>query len=385
MLRPIISKRKYQLPISTISKFLQVAAERKDVISLGAGEPDMLPSPEILAAARKSVSFSHYSPSAGTHDLKEAIVRKLRRVNKITAGPENVIVTTGSTEGILLSMLTLIDPGEGVLYPDPGFLAYKPCIEILSGLPLHYHLSPPRFEPEQGSLKEAIISEKTKMLIINTPSNPTGAVYSKKCLEEIVDFAVENDLMILSDEAYESYVYEGRHISIGSLNGIQDRVITLFSASKSYFLPGYRIGYAVGRPDIIQAMSKLHIFTTISAPTISQHVLQAALNQKSSRYYSKALEIYRKRRDFVYKELSKNPCMSIEKPAGTFYMFPSIAGFKKNSLDFSQSLLEKAKVAVIPGIEFGQHGEGHIRISYSCPNEKLKKAMEKISAVCKKH
>lgn len=386
MLRDIVAKREKELPVSTIGRLIQIAEEDKSVISLGPGEPDFAPPPNVMAAAKRAIAEgkTNYSPVSGRKELIEAIIRKVKKENGIEAKEENIIVTSGSTEGILLAMLSCIDPGEGVLYPDPGFLAYKPAIEILNGSPLHYHLDPETFEPSMEHVGDMLVREKTKIMIINTPSNPTGAVFPKKKLEEVAGFAVENDLLVVSDEAYEEYVYENaRHVSIGSLNGMEDRVITLFTFSKTYGMQGFRVGYAAGREDIINAMRKLHVFTTISAPTVGQIACIEALKERSRKYIDRIIAEYNRRRVYILKRLEATG-FECNSPKGAFYVFPGIRPFRRNSLAFSRLLLEKAKVAVVPGIEFGYHGEGHIRLSYATGMKKIEAGMDRIERLCRK-
>ncbi|HDD72770.1 MAG TPA: pyridoxal phosphate-dependent aminotransferase [Candidatus Aenigmarchaeota archaeon] len=380
-MRNIISDREEELPVSTMGKLLQICAERKDVISLGPGEPDFDSPKNIIRFAKKKLDegYTHYSPPGGRRELKELIVRKLRRENKISASLENIVVVTGSTEGILLALMCLVDPGEGVIITDPGFLAYKPTVEILNGMPILVPLYEEEgFQFNVDRAREMIIQERTKAMIINTPLNPTGTVLKRNTLEEIADFAVENELIIISDEAYEKFVYSGnRHVSIASLNGMEERVVSLFSFSKSYAMPGFRIGYAVGPEQIIGAMTKLHLFSTICAPTVSQLAAIEALRgpQASVR---KMLREYDRRRRFIYKRINEIPGFSCLEPQGAFYAFPNIKNLGMKSYRFAEWLLNEARVAVVPGTEFGKHGEGYVRLSYATAYEKIEKAMDRI-------
>jgi len=386
MLRNIISEREEELPVSTIGKLIKIAEEDRSVISLGPGEPDFVSPKSIISAAKKYLDrgYTHYSPPGGRTEFKEAIIKKLKKDNKISAGPENIIVTCGSTEAILLALMCTIDPGEGVLLPDPGFLAYKPAVEILNGMPLSVPLhEEDGFQLDVDRMDEIVVPEKTRVLIINTPSNPTGVVFSKKVLEEIADFAREHGLLIISDEAYEKFVYDdAKHISIGSLNGMEDCVLTLHSFSKTYAMPGFRLGYAAGPESIIKAMTKLHIFSTVCAPTVSQLTGLEALkgNQKSVELMRKE---YDRRRRMVVKRLNEIEEFKCVVPKGAFYAFPNIKRFGMNSLHFAEFLLEHAKVAVVPGTEFGRMGEGFVRVSYATSYELIEKALERIERAVK--
>ncbi|RLJ10038.1 MAG: pyridoxal phosphate-dependent aminotransferase, partial [Candidatus Aenigmatarchaeota archaeon] len=381
MLRNIISESEEELPISTIGKLIKIAEEEKDIISLGPGEPDFDSPKNVIKSAKNYLErgYTHYSPPQGRESLREEIVKKLKRENKINVSPEQVIVTCGSTEALLLSLMCTIDPGEGVLLPDPGFLAYKPMIEILNGMPLCVPLhEEDGFQLSVDRMKEVIIPEKTRVIIINTPSNPTGTVLTKKTLEELADFAVEHNLLIVSDEAYEKFVYDdARHISIGSLNGMEDYVLTLHSFSKTYAMPGFRIGYAAGPEEIIKAMSKLHVFTSLCAPTISQMAALDALKGDQS-VVERMRKEYDRRRKMMLKRIKEIPGFRCIEPKGAFYLFPNIMEFGMSSLEFAEWLLKKAGVAVVPGIEFGKNGEGFVRLSYATSYELIEKAMDKI-------
>lgn len=387
MLRNIISDREEELPVSTIGKVLKIAAESKDVISLGPGEPDFDSPPHIIRAAKKYLDkrFTHYSPVGGRTDFKEAIVKKLKRDNKISVTPDNIVVTTGATEAILLALMATVDPGEGVLIPNPGFLSYKPTVEVLNGMPLSIPLyEEDNFDLSVDRMRKVIVPEKTRVLIMNTPSNPTGTVFSKKSLEEVADFARENELLILSDEAYEKLVYDdARHISIGSLNGMEDYVLTLHSFSKTYAMPGFRIGYAAGPEEIVKAMTKLHIFTSLSAPTISQATAMDALKGNQECVEDMRRE-YNRRRKMIVKRINEIPGFCCTNPKGAFYAFPNIKSFGMKSLEFVEWLIKNAKVATVPGTEFGKFGEGYIRLSYATSYSLIEKALDMIDKAIRK-
>ncbi len=387
MVRRIISEREEELPISTIGELIKVAEESKGIISLGPGEPDFDSPRNIINFACKKLreGYTHYSPPGGRSELKEAIAKKLKRDNKIEISPDQVIVTTGSTEAILLVLICSIDPGEGVLIPDPGFLAYKPVVEILNGMPLSVpHCERGGFQFNIEEAKKIIIPEKTNVMIINSPSNPTGVVFKRKILEEIADFVCEYDLIVISDEAYEKFVYEGeKHISFASLNGMGKRTLTLQSFSKTYAMPGFRVGYAAGPQKIINAMKKIHIYSTICAPTVSQEAALEALKGPQNSV-EKMVKEYNRRRKLIVKGFNEITGFSCVEPRGAFYVFPNIREFGMKSLDFSKWLLRKAKVAVVPGTEFGRCGEGYIRCSYATAYEKIEKAMNRVESVVKR-
>jgi aminotransferase len=387
MLRDIISDRERELPVSTIGKMLKIAAESKNIISLGPGEPDFESPRNIIRAAQKALGkgMTHYSPVAGRRDFKEAVIRKLRRENGIRAGEENIIVTCGSTEAIMLGLIATIDPGEGVMLPDPGFLAYKPTVEVLNGMPICIPLEEERgFQLDVDVMKRLIVPEKTRAMIMNTPSNPTGTVLSRKTLEEVADFVVEHGLLVLSDEAYEKFVYgDTRHVSMGSLNGMDKYVMTLHSFSKTYAMPGFRLGYACGPEEVVKAMTKLHIFSSLCAPTVSQVAGIEALKGPQGAVERMRSE-YDRRRRIIIKRIREIPGWSCLEPEGAFYAFPNVKSTGMKSLKLSEWLLKEARVATIPGTEFGGMGEGFLRLSYATSYEKIERAMDRIERAVRK-
>lgn len=380
-----VSERFSELPKSEFDEILRIAEEGKNVISLGPGEPDFPPGKHIINFTRKLLGkgYAHYSPPAGFEEVREAIAKKLRKENKIDCDASNIIVTAGSTEAILLALLTSIDPGEGVLIPDPGFLDYIPVVETINGLAETYALKMQNnFQIVREEL-EKLVHEHTRILLINTPSNPTGTVFSKKVLEEIADVAVENDLLIFSDEAYEKFVYDGaKHVSIGSLNGLEKHVVTFNTFSKTYAMPGFRIGYACGPEKLIHAMTRVHLYTSTCAPTPFQLAAKFALESKQDQVY-KMVKEFGRRGKLLLKRLKEISGFNFVKPEGAFYAFPNIQEFKMNSVSFAHMILKKAKVLVVPGTEFGKNGEGFVRLSYATDYEKIKTAMNRIESAVK--
>ncbi|QQG38633.1 MAG: pyridoxal phosphate-dependent aminotransferase [Candidatus Woesearchaeota archaeon] len=380
-----ISERELQLPDAVIGKLLGIATTRKDIISISAGEPDFKTPKPILDYGKKVISSStHYSHPKGVPELREALIKKLKAYNKIKTSPENIIVTTGSQEAIITSLLCALDPGEQVVIPNPGYLAYIPAVELVSAQPVYVKLlEEENFELNPDRIKEAIDRKKTKAIIINTPSNPTGTVLSKKILEEIADIAVQYDLYVFSDEAYEKLIYEDKkHISIGSLNGIQDHVASFYSFSKTYAMCGFRVGYCVGPRELIDAMEKTHHYITLTAPHISQLMAIKSLSISNS-YIEKMKNEYNRRRKMIVKRLNDLNLVT-KTPYGAFYTFSNIQNYSKNSFKFASDLLKKAKVAVVPGTEFGKYGEGYIRCSYATDYHLIEKAMDRIETYLKK-
>jgi aminotransferase len=379
-----VSEREMELPEAVIGKMLQIASEHKDIISLGPGEPDFPAPPAIVKYTKKIADrCNHYSAPVGRKDLREAIAKKLAKENKIRCSADNIIVTTGSQEALLLGMAAALDVTEQVLIPNPSFFGYLSTAEILSAQPVFIPLlESNKWEINPDDIKKVADKKKTGTLIINSPSNPTGNVLSKKTLEEIADLAVEYDFYVFSDEAYEKIIYEKKNVSMGSLNGMKDYVVTLQSFSKSHAMCGYRIGYACGPKDLISAMAKMHPYSTISAPTIGQMLAVKALGMGNA-YTKLMVKEYKRRRDLINGRLNQMGLHTV-KPEGAFYAFANIKNFDKNSMHFSKTLLKKAKVAVMPGSEFGRYGEGYIRCSFATQYEKIEKAMDRMERFLKK-
>lgn len=363
-----------------IEESLRIIEQHPEIISLGAGEPDFPAPPNVIKSAENFLErgYTHYSPLQGRHELREELVKKLKKDNKIHTSPEEIIVTCGSKEAILLSVLTLVNPREEVVIPDPGYIAYRPIVELFGGVAKSLPLNEKDFFEVHPEILKKSITKKTKLIIINTPSNPTGNVISKKVLEEIADIAVDKNLMIMSDEAYEKLIYDNsKHVSVASLNGMQDRVITVQTFSKTYAMCGFRVGYAVGNENLIREMKEFKLCTTLSAPTFSQLAAVEAL-RNSSNYVKMMVREYDRRRKTIVKRLNEIPNVSCLTPNGTFYAFPNIKNFKMSSDKFTDFLLKKAKVAVVPGSEFGKYGEGYIRLSYATAHEKILQAIDTI-------
>lgn len=365
---------------SKIEESLRIIEQHPEIISLGAGEPDFPAPLNVIKSAERFLEkgYTHYSPLQGRHELREELVKKLKKDNKIGVSPEQIIITCGSKEAILLSILTLVNPKEEAIVPDPGYIAYRPIVELIGGvaksLPLREE---DNFEIHPEILKKSI-TKKTKLIIVNTPSNPTGTVLSRKVLEEIADIAIEKNLMIMSDEAYEKLIYDNsKHVSIGSLNGMEDRVITVQSFSKTYAMCGFRVGYAVADERIIKEMKEFKICTTLAAPTFAQLAAVEALRNSSS-HVKMMIKEYDRRRKMIVKRLNEIPRMSCITPKGAFYTFPNIKNFKMSSVKVVDFLLKKAKVVAIPGSEFGKYGEGYIRLSYATAYEKILQALDRI-------
>ncbi len=374
-----LSEREEQLPDQAIEKLLEILVEHPSVLSLGPGEPDFeLPKPLVAEVKRLAGQVNHYATAGGLIELREAICRKLKRDNKIKAAPENVVVTCGSQEALLLSAACTLDVSEQILLPNPGFMGFLPSFELFNAGIRTYGLKEEHaFEPDPDEIKRKIDLKKTRVILINSPANPTGNVISRKVLEELADLAIEYDLSIFSDEAYEKIVYDdAKHISIGSLNGMQDRVFTFQSFSKTYAMCGFRLGYVVAPEKAAEAIKKTHVYTTICAPTLSQKLGIKALSLPH-KYTAAMVKEYDRRRKVIVKRLNAMG-LSTPNPRGAFYTFSNIKHINKNSTKFAFELLKKQKVAVVPGSDFGSEGEGFIRCSFATKLPIIQKALDRI-------
>jgi len=375
-----ISERFFELPSSEFTQIMKTAGEDKKVISLGPGEPDFTTPKHIIQFAKKKLDqgYTHYSPPQGRIELREAIAKKLKKDNKINVSPDEIIVTCGSQEALFLATLALVDPGEKIIVPNPGFLAYIPMVESITGTQISISLlEEDGFEVNPDKVEE-LIDNRTQVLLINSPGNPTGRVLKKKTLEELADIVIEHDLKVFSDEAYEKFIYDNKkHISMGSLNGMKKNVLTFQSFSKSYAMPGWRVGYAAGPKEIIQCMTRLHLYCGLCSPTISQLAALEAL-RRSQKCVMDMKKEYDKRRKLIIKRLKQIPGITCLIPEGAFYAFPNIKSFGVSSVKFTHFLLKKAKVLTVPGTEFGKYGEGYIRISYATSYEKIEIAFNRI-------
>lgn len=379
-----IAERETDLPEATIGKLLRLAVEDPSVISLAPGEPDFLaPKPIVEFTKQFADNCNHYSPPGGKKELKEAIVKKLEKENKITANPEQVVVTCGSQEALLLATACTCDVGEEIIIPNPSFLGYLPTFELFNAFPVPLHVKAQDNWMMNPDELKYLITKKTRALMINSPANPTGAVYDKKLLEELADIARDNNMYIFSDEAYEKLIYGKKHVSIGSLNGMEDYVVTFQTFSKSYAMCGYRVGYAVGPRLLMEAMTKTHMYSTIAAPTISQLVAAKALTI-DKKYIDVMVKEYDKRRTFIVKRLNEMG-LPTATPHGAFYTFSDITAVSDDSFKFASDLLKAAKVAVVPGKEFGSYGEGYVRCSYATALPKIEEALFRLEKFVRQH
>ncbi len=373
-----LSEREEQLPDQAIERLIEIMVEEPKILSLGPGEPDFsLPKPLVAEVKRLANQVNHYSPAGGLRKLREAICRKVKRDNKIAARPENVAVACGSQEALMLAAACLLDVSEEILVPNPGFMGFLPSFELFNAGVKSYKLAEENaFEPNPDEIEKQI-TKKTQVILLNSPANPTGNVISRRILEEIADIAVEHDLSIFSDEAYEQIIYDdAKHISMASLNGMANRTFTFQSFSKTYAMCGFRLGYVVCPEKAAEAIKKTHVYTTICAPTLSQKLAIKALSLPK-KYTLDMVKEYDRRRKVIVRRLN-DMGLSTPNPKGAFYTFSNIKHLNKNSWKFAFNLLKKHKVAVVPGSDFGTEGEGFIRCSFATKLPVIQKALDRL-------
>lgn len=364
---------------SGIRKFFDIVSEMPDAISLGVGEPDF-DTPwnvreEGIYALEKGRTF--YTSNAGLKELREEICNYLARKMDLHYDPmREVLVTVGGSEAIDVALRCMCDPGDEVLIPQPSYVSYLPCAIMADAKPVIIEL---KEENEFKLTKEellASITDKTKVLVMPFPNNPTGAIMTREELEELVPVIIEKDIFVISDEIYSALTYKGEHCSIGSLPGMKERTIVINGFSKAFAMTGWRLGYACGPKEIISQMTKLHQYAIMCAPTNSQFAAVEAL-KNCDMEVEKMVEAYDQRRRYLmhaFKEMG----LDCFEPFGAFYVFPSIKKFGLTSDEFANRLLREQKLAVVPGTAFGDCGEGFLRISYAYSIDNLKEGLERI-------
>lgn len=384
-MRDALSGKVKQIKPSGIRKFFDIVSEMDDAISLGVGEPDF-DTPwhireEGIYSLEKGRTF--YTSNSGLKELKEEVSKYLdRRFGLKYELSGEIMITVGGSEAIDGALRAMLDEGDEVILPQPSYVSYEPCIVLADGVPVIVELKEENgFKLTRQQLEE-VVTEKTKILIMPFPNNPTGAIMTEEELKPIVDFVIEHDLFVISDEIYSELTYSGTHASIGAFPGMKERTIVINGFSKSYAMTGWRLGYACGPKVILDQILKIHQFAIMCAPTTSQYAAIEALRHGDADV-EKMRNEYDRRRRFLLNAFQE---MGIEcfEPFGAFYMFPSIKKFGMSSDEFATRLLKEEKIAVVPGTAFGDCGEGFLRISYAYSIEDLKAALERIESFIKK-
>ena len=364
---------------SGIRKFFDIVSEMKDAISLGVGEPDF-DTPwhvrdEGIYSLEKGRTF--YTSNSGLMELRKEICKYLNRKQNIQYDPASeLLITVGGSEAIDVGLRAMINPGDEVLIPQPSYVSYEPCAILAGAKPVIINLKAENeFRLTAAELEEAI-TDKTKLLILPFPNNPTGAIMEKSDLEAIAEIVIKHDIFVMSDEIYSELTYKGQHVSIASLPGMKERTILINGFSKAYAMTGWRLGYACGPAEIIKQMTKIHQFAIMCAPTTSQYAAIEALKNGDGDV-EEMRTAYNQRRRFLMDAFRKMGLECFE-PYGAFYVFPCIKEFGLTSDEFATRFLQEEKVAVVPGTAFGDCGEGFLRISYAYSLENLKLAIGRL-------
>ena len=379
-MRDPLSKKVVGIKPSGIRKFFDIVSEMKDAISLGVGEPDF-DTPwhirdEGIYALEKGRTF--YTSNAGLKELRVEIANYMKRSQNLEYHPlGEILVTVGGSEGIDMALRAMCDPGDEVLIPQPSYVSYEPCAILTGAVPVIIDLKPENeFRLTAQEIEDAV-TDKTKVIVLPFPNNPTGAIMEKSDLEAVAEVIVKHDLYVISDEIYGELTYKGKHVSIATLPGMQERTILINGFSKAYAMTGWRLGYACGPSNIIAQMTKIHQFAIMCAPTTSQYAAVEAIKNGDADI-ARMRESYNMRRRFLLNAFRE---MGIEcfEPYGAFYVFPCIKEFGMTSDEFATRFLKEEKVAAVPGTAFGNSGEGYLRISYAYSLERLEEAMKRFA------
>ena len=377
----------HAVPPSGIRKYFDIAAEMDDVVSLGVGEPDFVTPWSIRESCVHGLEqgYTSYTANRGMLELREEIAALYAREHDALYEPtKDILITVGVSEALDLALRAILSPGDEVLIPEPCYVSYQACVTFAGGkvvpvaakLENDFRITPEELEPH--------VTKRTKALLIGYPNNPTGAVMAKDDLLKIAAFAEKHDLIVISDEIYGDLTYGGmKHTAFSSLPNMKERTILLNGFSKAYAMTGWRIGYALGNPDIIAAMTKIHQYTMLCAPITAQIAAIEAL-RRGEKYMKKMGAEYDRRRRLIYDGFLKLGLSCFE-PKGAFYIFPNIASSGYTDEEFAENLLRKEHVALVPGSAFGESGKGHIRCSYATSIDKISEALARIGNFLKNH
>ncbi len=382
--RDFIAKTVAETPPSGIRKFFDIASEMKDVISLSVGEPDFVAPWNVRESAIYSLErgLTHYTSNHGTLGLRDQIARYLKqRYGLSYNAKQHMLVTVGASEALDLAFRAIIDPGDEVLVPAPSYVSYMPGVKFAGGIPVCINTREEDCFILTPEAIEAAITPKTKAIVIPYPNNPTGAIMTRDQLAAIIQIIVRNDLFVISDEIYSELTYDGEHCSIAGFADIFPRCVVINGFSKSFAMTGFRLGFAAGPEDVIAAMVKIHQYSMLCAPTMSQCAGEEALKSELANGFAQVTKMtaeYNRRRRFVHSSFNQIGLSCFE-PKGAFYAFPNITSTGLSSEEFCLSLIKEKNVACVPGTAFGEAGEGYIRCSYAASMENIKEAMHRIA------
>jgi len=379
-----ISKKVEKMQPSGIRVFFDLVLGMKDVISLGVGEPDFVTPWNVREAGIYALEkgYTSYTSNKGLYRLRLLIHRFLKHKYGVDYDPdEEILITVGVSEAVDLAMRALINPGDKIIIPEPSYVSYGPMTELASGVPVYIDTRKTSFKLTPKALEQAI-DKKTKALLLNYPSNPTGVSYTKKELEEFKKIILKHKMICITDEVYNELTYDFEHVRFSALPGAKEHTLYLDGFSKSYAMTGWRVGFACGPKEIIAAMTKIHQYTIMCVPIISQMAACEAL-EGGRKSVEEMKREYKRRREFMVDSLNRLG-LFCHNPEGAFYVFPSIKSTGLNSMEFAQELLQEQKVAVVPGTAFGNEYNDHVRMSYASSYENLKEAIFRISSFIKK-
>ena len=385
-MRDFVARRIAAISPSGIRRFFDIAATMQDVISLGIGEPDFATPEPILQAGIESLrrGETHYTSNSGTLELRQAVANQLERLYGVAYEPRSeILITVGVSEALYLTLTAILDPGDGVIVPPHCFVAYQPEVVFAAGVPVPLKTRVQDAFQVMAPDIEALITPRTKAILIGYPNNPTGAVMSRENLVTLGEVAARHDLLVISDEIYDRLVYGGhQHVCFATLPGMRERTVTLGGRSKDYAMTGWRIGYAAAPAPMLAALRKIHQYTIMSAPTPSQAAGVEALS-RGEEYVQAMVAEYDRRRRLIVSRLNELGLPTFE-PRGAFYAFPSIAATGLDDETFADRLLQEQRVAGVPGNAFGVDG-AFVRCSYATAYEKIEEALERIRRFMQRH
>jgi aspartate/methionine/tyrosine aminotransferase len=379
----LLADRNAYVPGSEIRKIYNMVFGRTDVFDMTVGIPDFDTPQHIKEAAKKAIDdgYTRYTHNAGMIEVREALAKKIKRENGIDSDPvTEIMCTSGGMGALVLANMVIVNPGDEVIYPDPGFVSHYAHIKLAQGIPVPIPLKKENKFGFTAEQLERLITDKTKMLVLNSPNNPTGGVISNKELKRIADVCIEHNIYVLADEAYEKFRYgTEKPLFIGSLQGMKERTVSLFSLSKTYAMTGWRIGACAGPKEIIGAMTKLQEHIIAMPTSISQKAAEAAVSGPQN-CVDEMLQTFKKRREIITKGLNAIEGVELEPPGGAFYVFPDVSAFGMKSYDLVLKILEETNVVTVHGSAFGKYGEGFLRLCYAVSTQRIEEALSRLDS-----
>ena len=381
----LVQRAGTETAFETLAKAKALERQGRSIIHLEIGEPDFNTPENIKQAGIKAIqeNYTHYSPSQGILELREAVAENISKTRNIDVSPNEVVITPGGKDIIFFTALSLLDDGDEAIYPNPSYPIYESAIKIAGATPVPLQLLEENDFAFDRKEFEKLVTEKTRLIIINSPGNPTGSILSQEDLEFIADIAKKNDIMVLSDEIYSRIIYGEEFRSIASIKGMKERTIILDGFSKTYAMTGWRLGYGVANKELIKAITKIITNSDSCVATFTQIAGIEALKGPQDEV-EKMRKMYEERRNIVINGLNEIPGVSCKMPKGAFYAFANIKSFGKTSKELADYLLNNAGVATLPGTAFGKYGEGYIRLSYATSKENIREGLNRIKEALSK-